>query len=163
LGITFTDLTHVLGSQGSSLYRYTSFAGSTGTLIGSPAIPDPAGATADRLLAFTSLGGLPILAVQSIGDSHVSIYDVTNPAAPTYLASGNTTSGALTANANGTGQLTWGAVTDNGNGTLSQILYAMSTNQGIQAFVVTIPEPGTMLLVALLISVGLIAPVRRRS
>lgn len=163
LGITFTDLTHVLGSQGSSLYRYTSFAGATGTLIGSPAIPDPAGATADRLLAFTSLGGLPILAIQSIGDSHVSIYDVTNPAAPSYLASGNTTSGPLTANANGTGQLTWGAVTDNGNGTLSQILYAMSTNQGIQAFVVTIPEPGTLSLFVLLISVGSIAPVRRRS
>jgi hypothetical protein len=163
LGITFTDLTHVLGTQGSSLYRYTSFSGSTGTLIGSPAIPDPAGATADRLLAYTSLGGLPILAVQSIGDSHVSIYDVTNPAAPTYLASGNATSGALTANGNGTGQLAWGKVTDNGDGTLSQILYAMSTNQGIQAFVVTIPEPGTLSLIALLAGMGLLAPMRRRS
>lgn len=47
LGITFSDSSHVLGAQGSSLYRYTSFAGSSGTLIASPVIPDPAGATAD--------------------------------------------------------------------------------------------------------------------
>ena len=29
LGLTFTDSSHVLGTQGSSLYRYTSFSGST--------------------------------------------------------------------------------------------------------------------------------------
>jgi len=144
LGITFVDDTHVLGAQGSSLYRYTSFSGSTGTLIASPLIPDPAGATADRLLAYTVLNGLPILAVQSIGDSHVSIYDVTDPATPLYLASGNATSGTLTANGNGTGQLAWGAVTTSGL-SATQTLYAMSTNQGIQAFdvTVTIPEPTT--------------------
>jgi hypothetical protein len=161
LGITFADTSHVLGTAGSSLYRYSSFSGASGTLIGSPAIPDPAGATADRLLAYTVLGGIPMLAVQSIGDSHVSIYEVSNPGAPTYLVSGNNTSGALTANGNGTGQLAWGATTDNGNGTFSQILYAMSTNQGIQAFVVTTPEPGTLSLVALLFGLGGLA-LRRR-
>ena len=142
LGITFTDSSHVLGTQGSSLYRYTSFSGGTGTLIGSPAIPDPAGATADRLLQYTTINGTALLAVQSIGDSHVSLYDVTDPGAPVYLVSGNNTSGTLTANANGTGQIAWGDVVDNGDGTLSRTLYAMSTNQGIQAFKVTlVPEP----------------------
>jgi hypothetical protein len=141
LGITFTDSSHVLGTQGSSLYRYTSFAGTSGTLIGSPAIPDPAGATADRLLSYTVLGGKPLLAVQSIGDSHVSLYNVTDPANPLYLASGNNTSGTLTANGNGTGELAWGATTVNGDGSVSEILYAMSSNQGIQAFIVTVPEP----------------------
>jgi hypothetical protein len=158
LGITFTDSSHVLGAQGNSLYRYTSFSGSTGTLIASPTIPDPAGATADRLLSYNVLGGQAILAVQSVGDSHVSIYNAADPSAPVWIASGNNTTGALTANANGTGQLTWGAVTDNGNGTISQILYAMSTNQGIQAFVVTVPEPATMSL----LGVGLGAAVLRR-
>jgi Domain of unknown function (DUF4623) len=157
LGITFWDASHVLGTAGSSLYRNTSFSGSTGTLTNSPAIPDPAGATADRLLAVTVLGGIPILAVQSIGDSHVSVYDVTDPAAPIWLASGNTTSGALTANGNGTGELAWGAVTDLGNGIVSQVLYAMSTNQGIQAFVITVPEPGTLVLVSLLIGFAALA------
>ena len=104
---------------------------------------------------------MPILAVQSIGDSHVSIYEVSNPGAPTYLASGNNTSGCFTANGNGTGELAWGATTDNGNGTFSQILYAMSTNQGIQAFVVTTPEPGTLSLVALLFGLGGLALHRR--
>jgi hypothetical protein len=139
LGITFSDASHVLGTAGSSLYRYTSFSASSGTLLSSPAIPDPAGATADRELAYAVVGGLPLLAVQSIGDFHVSLYDATDPANPVWVASGNNTSGSLTANGNGTGELAWGATTVNGDGTISRILYAMSSNQGIQAFIVTVP------------------------
>ncbi|MEO6035376.1 MAG: DUF4623 domain-containing protein [Verrucomicrobiota bacterium] len=139
LGITFSDSSHVLGTAGSSLYRYSSFAGSSGTLIGSPAIPDPAGATAARLLAYAVVGGVPLLAVQSVGDSHVSIYDVTDPASPIYLASGNNTSGTLAANANGTGELAWGDISGN-----TAHLWAMSSNQGIQAFTVTVPEPSVL-------------------
>jgi len=161
LGITFTDATHVLGTQGSSLYRYTSFSGTSGTLLGSPVIPDPAGASSDRLLAYSVINGLPILAVQSIGDSHVSIYDVSNPGAPVWLASGNNTSGSLTANSNGSGQLAWGASTSLGDGRTSQVLYAMSSNQGIEAFVVTIPEPGTMSI--LLLGAGLLCCRRKAS
>jgi hypothetical protein len=161
LGITFVDSSHVIGTAGSSLYRYTSFSGGTGTLIASPAIPDPAGATADRLLSYNVLAGIPILAVQSIGDSHVSIYDATDPAAPIWIASGNNTSGALTANGNGVGELAWGAITNNGDGTVSQILYAMSTNQGIQAYVITVPEPGILSLFACLLGLVAIAPRRR--
>lgn len=146
LGLTFTDSSHVLGSQGSSLYRNTSFSGSTGTLLGSPTIPDPAGATADRLLAYTLLGGEALLAVQSTGDSHVSLYNDTDPNNPVYITSLNNTTGTLTANANATGQLAWGAVTDNADGSVSQDLYAMSSNQGIQAFIVTVPEPSSLAL-----------------
>ena len=146
LGITFSDSSHVLGDAGSSLYRYSSFSGGSGTLLGSPAIPDPSGATADRTLAYTVVGGKALLAVQSIGDSHVSIYDATDPANPIWLASGNNTSGTLTANGNGTGELAWGDATVNGDGSVSETLYAMSTNQGIQAFTVTVPEPGTATL-----------------
>jgi Domain of unknown function (DUF4623) len=154
LGITFVDSSHVLGTAGSSLYRNTSFSGSSGTLINSPAIPDPAGATADRLLQYTTINGVPLLAVQSIGDSHVSVYDVSDPSVPIYLVSGNNTSGSLTTNGNGTGQIAWGDVVDNGNGTFSRTLYAMSTNQGIQAFNVTlVPEPASIGLLALVFGV----------
>jgi len=150
LGITLSDSSHVIGTAGSSLYRYSSFSGTTGTLISSPAIPDPSGATADRLLAYTSLAGRAILAIQSIGDSHVSIYDVSDPSSPVYLASGDNTTGTLTANGNATGELAWGdPVYNSANGTFSEVLYAMSSNQGIQAFVVTVPEPGTVSLLAL--------------
>jgi hypothetical protein len=155
LGLTFTDSSHVIGTAGSSLYRYSSFSGTSGTLLASPAIPDPAGATADRLMAYTVLDGTPLLAVQSIGDSHVSIYNVNDPANPIWLISGNNTSGTLTANGNGTGELAWGDIINNGNGSFSQTLYAMSSNQGIQAFIVTIPEPGSLGLTAL--GLGLLA------
>ena len=155
LGLTFADSSHVIGTAGSSLYRNTSFSGSSGTLLGSPAIPDPAGATADRLLGYTVLGGHPLLAVQSIGDSHVSVYDMTNPNSPLWLASGNNTSGSLTANGNGTGEIAWGDIIDNGDGSFSERLYCMSSNQGIQAFIVTVPEPGMGSLAAL--GLGLLA------
>lgn len=161
LGITFTDSSHVIGAQGSSLYRYTSFAGGVGTLLGSPLIPDPVGATADRLLSFAVVNGLSLLAVQSIGDSHVSLYDVSDPVTPLWLASANNTSGTLTANGNGTGQLAWGTITDNGNGTSTAQLYAMSSNQGIQAFTVVVPEPSSAALAGLAIC-ALIAMRRSR-
>jgi hypothetical protein len=149
LGLTFTDSSHVIGTAGSSLYRYSSFSGTSGTLLASPAIPDPAGAAADRLLSYNVVDGRALLAVQSTGDSHVSLYDVTDPTDPVYLASGNNTTGTLTANANATGELAWGAPTVNGDGTISDDLYCMSSNQGIQAFVVTVPEPGAFSLMAL--------------
>jgi trimeric autotransporter adhesin len=155
LGLTFVDSSHVIGTAGSSLYRYTSFSGASGTLLGSPAIPDPAGATADRLMAYTVLNGHPLLAVQSIGDSHVSVYDVSNPNSPLWLASGNNTSGTLAANGNGTGEIAWGDIIANGDGSVSEYLYCMSSNQGIQAFIVTVPEPGVGSLAAL--GVGLLA------
>jgi hypothetical protein len=156
LGLTFSDSSHVLGSPGSSLYRYASFSGASGTLLGSPSFPDPAGATADRLMAYTVVGGKALLAVQSTGDSHVSIYDETDTANPVYLASGNNTSGTLTANGNGTGELAWGDPVYNPvSGRWSENLYAMSSNQGIQAYVFTIPEPGVFSLAAL--GLGLLA------
>jgi len=144
LGITFTDANHVLGSQGSSLYRHTSFAGASGTLLDTVIFPDPAGATADRLLAYAEVGGVPLLAVQSTGDSHVSLYDVTDPANPIWLANGNNTTGPLVANPNATGQLSWGNISGN-----TAQLWAMSSNQGIQAFTVTIPEPATATVLGL--------------
>jgi len=157
LGITFSDSTHVIGTAGSSLYRYSSFSGSTATLLSSPLIPDPAGATADRLLAYASVGGMALLAVQSIGDSHISIYDVSNPATPIWLASGNNTSGALTANGNGTGQLAWGDISGN-----TAHLWAMSSNQGIQAFTITVPEPSAASFAVLGGSLLLLSSWRRK-
>jgi len=159
LGITFIDSSHVIGTAGSSLYRNTSFSGTSGTLINSPAIPDPAGATADRLLAYKIIGGKSLLAVQSIGDSHVSIYDASDPSAPVWLASGNNTSGTLTANGNGTGEMAWGDPVDNGDGTFTVALYGMSSNQGIQAFLVTVPEPGVGSLAAL--GIGMLVFLRK--
>lgn len=145
LGITFTDASHVIGASGGGSYRYTSFSGSTGTLIstGSLTASNPQ-ATGERLMAYAEIDGLPILAVQSNGDSHVSLYDMTDPANPAYLTSGNNTTGTLAANTNGTGQLAWASISGK-----TGILYAMSSNQGIQAFTVTVPEPATLVLIVM--------------
>ena len=148
LGITFAGSGQVLGSQGSSLYRYSSFSGASGTLLGSPLFPDPAGATADRLMAYAIVGGVPLLAVLSTGDSHVSLYDVTDLANPIYLAAANATT-TPAANANGTGELAWGDISGD-----TALLYAMSSNQGIQAFTVTVPEPSV--IATFLIGTGVI-------
>jgi hypothetical protein len=86
----------------------------------------------------------------------VSLYDVTNPAAPIFLTSGLNTSGALTTNTNGTGQLAWDVHND---GTAN--LYAMSTNQGIQAFTITVPEPSTIAMIGT--AVGAMSARRRRA
>ena len=144
LGITFTDATHVLGSATTGVYKATSFSGNTGTFQGTATTGG--GGAGERLLAATFIAGTPILAMQSTTDAHVSIYDITNPLTPVFLGAANNTSGTLSANANGVGELAWGPVTGN-----SATLYAMSTNQGIQAFTVTIPpvpEPIALLPLA---------------
>lgn len=130
LGITFAGAGDaVWGRQSSGSGRRTTFSGSTGTYVGD--LPGITGSQA--LLDYAVVDGRPLLAVCNISNSQVSIYDVTIPAAPTLAATGNATSGTLTANGNGVGSVKWGAISGN-----TATLYAMSTNQGIQAFTVTI-------------------------
>src|SRR5436190_411567 len=88
-----------------------SFTGNSGTLLGTATTGG--GGAGERLLAATFIAGTPILAVQSISDAHVSIYDITNPQAPVFLGAANNTSGTLSANANGTGELAWGPIIGN--------------------------------------------------
>src|SRR5204863_2614913 len=77
LGIAFSDSNHVMGTATGGTYRYSSFSGSSGTLVGSGTV----GAN-ERLMAVAIIAGTTILAEQSTADSHVSIYDFSNPLAP---------------------------------------------------------------------------------
>jgi len=52
--------------------------------------------------------------------------------------------------------------TVNGDGTATAVLYAMSPNQGIQAFIVTVPEPGVFVFAALGIGALLLVRKSRR-
>lgn len=81
------------------------------------------------------------MATIDTASSLVRVYDMADPNNPLLLASGNTTSGSLTANTNGVGAVQWGAVSGD-----TAALYAMSSNQGIQAFSFTVPEPSSALL-----------------
>jgi hypothetical protein len=69
---------------------------------------------------------------------------MSNPSAPVRLAELTAQPGASNANGNGVGQVRFGAV-----GPTSAVIYAMSTNNGIQAFQLTgVPEPATWAMLA---------------
>lgn len=160
--ITFLNPNQVIGLTTAGTYYNTTYSGSVGTLAGTISIPDPNGSTADRILSYTSLGGENLLAVQSTGDSHLTLYDMTNPNSPVYLGTLNQ-SVSPGSNANGTGEMAWGPATFNAiTGQWNEDLYTLSTGQGIQAFIVTVPEPATFSLLALGGLVAVTMPKRIR-
>ena len=101
----------------------------TATVVASPAL----GAASRRAMDYAVIGGTPMLAVIDTVSAAVTILDLTDPTTPLTLATANNTTGTLTANGNGTGSVAWGPITGN-----TAVLYAMSSNHGIQAFVVTV-------------------------
>jgi hypothetical protein len=167
LGITFTDSSHVIGTQTgaagpppTTIPRYTTFSGSSGTLLNSFVL---SGSNLQLIMDYAVIGGIPFLATQSTGDSTVRIWDFSDPNSPVLFASGNNTSGTLTSNGNGTGQMAWGDIAyDSNTQTWSAKLWTMSSNQGIQAFIVTVPEPSSVTLAALG-GLALLALFRRRT
>ncbi|MFM8419819.1 MAG: DUF4623 domain-containing protein [Verrucomicrobiota bacterium] len=140
LGLAFADDNLVVGTQGGT-WRLVQYAGNAGTLL----LSAPTTSASERPLSYTEIAGMGLLATVDTASSLVRVYDVTNPAAIALLATGNNTTGTLASNGNGVGSVAWGTLEDG-----SPALYAMSANQGIQAFAVTIvPEPGTYALLAL--------------
>ena len=156
LGITFgATSSDVIGKQtggtaAAAPLRVTTNPGSAtnGTSVTSATLLSGG----EMAMDYTTIAGVPYLAVVDANSSVVRIYDFSNPASPALLVSGTTTSGTLAGNGNAVGSVAWGAVSG-----LSATLYAMSTNQGIQAFTVTVPEPTTLGLLA-----GAAAMVLRR-
>jgi hypothetical protein len=144
LGVTFTtDANNIWGKQTSNPLRRTSYLAAAGATLGANTLTTNGEAAMD----FMTFGGIDYLATLDMNSSIVRIYDVTNPTTFRLITSATTTSGTLTANGNATGSIKFGA--DNGDGTIN--LYAMSTNQGIEAFLLnisgaTVPEPGTLAL-----------------
>ncbi len=110
----------------------------------------------ERLLAYNVVGGFALLATTDTVTSLVRIYDVSDPSNPIFLTSAATTSGTLAANGNGVGAMSWGTLPDG-----SPVLYAISANQGIQAFAVTVPKRATYALFAA--GLGAFWCLRRRS
>jgi hypothetical protein len=141
-GITFTDADSVIGSQGTGGFKFSRYSGTTGTFEQAKILTN----VMERPMDYIVLGGKPLLATLETNSnanpapdsySTVRVYDLTNPAAPVLAAFGRTATSFFvqtTAGA-GTGSVTWGKVTGN-----SAKLYALSTNNGIQAFTVTVPD-----------------------
>jgi hypothetical protein len=146
LGITFTDSDSVIGNQTGTSTRVADYTGAAGTLVGSTSVVTASG----RLMDYAVVGGLPLLAVCDTVDAKVRIFNMTNPLSPSFIVDSNTLensfttiSTAVNANTNGVGQVKWGEI--NGN---VATLYALNTNNGIQAFQVVVPEPTTLGLAA---------------
>ena len=124
LGLTFVDNDTIIG-RGDNPARITTFSGGTATVDASFAT----GSAARRAMDYAVIGGRPLLAMIDTNSSQVVVFDLTVPNAPLQLVTANATSGTLAANGNGTGAVQWGGI----SGTVAT-LYAMSSNQGIQAF-----------------------------
>jgi len=134
LGLTWVDQDTVVGSQGATAYM-TDFNTATSTANVVAAITTSA---AQRAMDYAVINGTPVLAILDSNSSILSVYDVSFPTSPTLLASGTATSGALSANGNGTGAVQWGAITGS-----TATVYAMNSNQGIQAFTFSLALPAT--------------------
>lgn len=152
LGITFTDADTVIGKQGSGTVGQEQFArqvdisGSTGTL----ALSIGSDGASLRPLDFATVSGRPLLAMveatnstDAIARARLFVYDQTNPTgtvAERKIAEGSNlplenpvTGPNQFPNGNGVGSVKFGAI----NGNVATI-YAMSTNNGIQAFTLTL-------------------------
>lgn len=139
LGLTWVDDDTVIGTAGTNL-RFADFSVSSASVTATAGV-----GAAQRLIDYTEIGGVPYLAIADTNSSLVEVYDVSTPGSPVLVASANATTGTLSGNGNGVGDVAWGNVVGN-----SVTLYAMSTNQGIQAFdLEVVPEPGTMAVLGL--------------
>lgn len=147
LALTFIDADTIVGNQGASA-KVTDFNVTTDsiTATGATITGTLALGAAERGLDYTVLNGTALLATINTNTSLISVYDVTDLANMQLLATGSTVAGTLLGNGNATSAVHWGEMLS----PTSQILYGMSTNQGLQAMVFTlVPEPSTLMLGAL--------------
>jgi len=158
LGIDFDDAGNVIGKQtGTATYQVSEVGGAATTFNVTDANESVVAFYAPlSLLATVQTGPVPIPSGTNPGDlgvvNTVRLYDASNINSLILLDAKNLTNVAV-ANANGVGSLSFGLGPDGG-----LRLYAMNTNNGIQAFSV-VPEPSTGIL-ALMAGLGLV--VRRR-
>jgi len=160
LGISFVDADTVIGTQGASAKLTDFVAAPTLSNTGATVTAAIATGVAARPLDYTVLDGKSLLALVDTNNSGISVYDTTNPLSATLLTTGSTVVGTFPPNGNGTGGLQWGATLNQ----YQQVVYAMSTNQGIQAMIFTVPEPSTYAVMGSAFAViGLVASRKRRS
>ncbi len=103
------------------------------------------------------------LAAVDVVDGRVRIYDGSNPLSlGSPVLFGSTLPFAHNANANASGAVAWGdEYYDTNDNKWKSTLYVLETNNGIQAYTVTVPEPTTAALLGIGLSV-LIARQRSR-
>lgn len=156
LGLDFVDSSTAIGKQTGNTF-YTAALNAEGvTPISTPLTtfsPSSLLNTNENVPAFTTTGSIPLLATMETNSSLVRLYNATNLNSLVLLSSQNLVT-PFVANTNATGDLAFGMGPD------GLRLYALNTNNGIQAFNVSaVPEPSSIALVTLG-AVGIVA--RRR-
>lgn len=182
LSLSYVDADTLIGMEGGAA-KLTDFVFSSGTQQGVNATVissiqsggAPLGSTSQyRIIDYAVMGSKSYLAALRTGDSAtgvganvVDVYDITSTMTqlsgtnPVLIASLSVTTGTFV-NGNGTGQIAWGEVTyEPINQIYSAPLYALNTNNGIQAMVFAVPEPTTTMAVGIC-TVGLAAMMLRR-
>lgn len=144
-GITFAEsVNDVWGKTFNDHLETSTYSGSSAVRIDSNNL----GQLTETAIDYAVVNGVPLLATMDFATSQVRVYSFArkfgNLYEPELIASAIATSGMLAVNHNGTGSIRFGEIGDTG-----AVIYALSTNQGIQAFELTdviIPEPSGALL-----------------
>lgn len=144
-GITFAEsVDHVWGKTFNESLELSSYSDSNGVRLDSINLGQPHATMID----YAVVNGAPLLATLDFASSEVRVYSFAkkfgNMYEPELIASAVAASGILPVNPNGTGSIRFGEI-----GATGAVIYALSTNQGIQAFELTgvvIPEPSGALL-----------------
>ncbi|MCE2940000.1 MAG: PEP-CTERM sorting domain-containing protein [Armatimonadota bacterium] len=154
LGIAYDTAGNVVGKQTGGTAATSPYRIANGSTLAGSWTPASGG---EFTVDFVSLNGFTLMATVDANSSAVRIYDVTGLSGNQTLAAPvltlNSTTG-FNSNGNAVGDIAFGAVSGN-----SVTLYALNTNNGIQAFTITaVPEPASMIA----LGAGLLALARRR-
>ena len=141
-GITFQDSDTIIGKSRANPATVVDLSGTTGTVVSQQSTDG----ISMRLLDFAVVDGKPLLATLEANGSptatsrpRVMIYDMSDPSLPLVerkIAEATALPAALGPNGNASGQIKFGAI--NGK---TATLFAMSTNNGIQAFTLSLETP----------------------
>ena len=139
LGTTFVDSDTVIGKSNLNPYTVVDVSGHSGTVVEQSSTDGQV----LRPMDFAIVDGRPLLAMVEASTETIDpararlfVYDMSDPTLPLAnrkIAEGSALPSAQVANGNSVGQVKFGAI----NGNVATI-YAMSTNNGIQAFTLTL-------------------------
>lgn len=160
LSTVFVDSNTVIG-KGDNAARVTDFVvtGSGQTTSNATVYSSltsgtaPLGSTGNfRILDYIEMGGRSYLGIMNTSNSLVNVYDITTAmttgsgSTPVLMGSLTTQVGPINGNGNAAGQLAWGDVTQPAPESpwyYEARLYALNTNNGIQAMIFSVPEPSS--------------------